>query len=434
VHTNSQAPSPATTIAERLSGGEPYIITFGGQATPWRQTLADLVSLDHALAADVVAVDQAVAERLAPVSTDLLTVTPRGSRLLDDEAAPVAPQHRTTADGADVSVPGILMAQHAALASLPGAGIDPASHAPVSAIGHSQGVLGVSLLQAVQAGERERVIEVHAIARLIGAAATRTTRRLDLGTVGESTPMLSVRGVTRSVLDAVLSRVPGSERISVGVTNGRQAHILSGRPADLEAVVTALEAAAARSAKARKDRRRGGAVLAPVTEFLTTSVPFHTPLLAGAVDDVAAWAAACGLNEKLARDLATAVLIDPVDWPGLVTGALAAGSDAPVRTVLDLGPGNVLVRLTEGVVAGTGTTVVPAGTAKAIDDLDRAGAAPRPGVDRSRFAPRITRLPDGRLTLDTAFTRLTGRSAVLLAGMTPTTVDPAIVAAAANAG
>ncbi|MFC2473974.1 MAG: hypothetical protein ACFNS9_09505, partial [Actinomyces sp.] len=77
VHTNSQAPSPATTIAERLSGGEPYIITFGGQATPWRQTLADLVSLDHALAADVVAVDQAVAERLAPVSTDLLTVTPR---------------------------------------------------------------------------------------------------------------------------------------------------------------------------------------------------------------------------------------------------------------------------------------------------------------------------------------------------------------------
>ena len=41
---------------------------------------------------------------------------------------------------------------------------------------------------------------------------------------------------------------------------------------------------------------------------------------------------------------------------------------------------------------------------------------------------------DGRLTLDTAFTRLTGRSAVMLAGMTPTTVDPEIVAAAANAG
>ena len=55
-------------------------------------------------------------------------------------------------------------------------------------------------------------------------------------------------------------------------------------------------------------------------------------------------------------------------------------------------------------------------------------------MDRSRFAPGLTRLPDGRLTLDTAFTRLTGRSAVMLAGMTPTTVDPEIVAAAANAG
>ena len=283
MHTTSQAPSPATTIAERLSGGEPYIITFGGQATPWRQTLADLVSLDQALADDVVTVDRAVAERLASVATDLLTVTPRGSRLLNDEAAPVVPQHRTTADSADVSVPGILMAQHAALASLPAAGIDTTAHAPVGAIGHSQGVLGVSLLDAVRAGNREGVIEVHAIARLIGAAATRATRRLDLGTVGESTPMLSVRGVTRSVLDSVLSRVPGSERISVGVTNGLQAHILSGRPADLERVVTALEAAAARSAKARKDRRRGGAVLAPVIEFLTTSVPFHPPLLAGAV-------------------------------------------------------------------------------------------------------------------------------------------------------
>ena len=441
VHETAQNTATSTTIAQRISGGQAYIATFGGQATPWRSTLDELVSLDLNLAAALVAVDEEVSRRLAPVATDLLTITPRGPRLLDDRAAPVCPAHRTAADGADVSVPGILMAQHAALASLGAAGVDVEAHAPVSAVGHSQGVLGVALLQALggtQRGTRsgapsEAVVQVHAIARLIGAAATRTTRRLDLGTVGESTPMLSVRGVTRPVLDAVLERVPGSERISVGVTNGRQAHILSGRPADLERVITALEAAAARSAKARKERRRGGAVLAPLTEFLGTSVPFHTPLLAPAVQDVAAWAGACGLDESLARDLAQAVLIDPVDWPALVTRALNAG-DSPVRTVLDLGPGSVLVRLTEAVVAGTGTTVVPAGSAKDIDNLDRPGAAPAAAVDRSRFAPRLTRLPDGRLTLDTAFTRLTGRSAVLLAGMTPTTVDPAIVAAAANAG
>ena len=430
----------APTSAERVSAGEPYVLAFGGQATPWRATLDELVGLDHDLAAALVELDSAVAARLAPVATDLLTITPRGARLLTDAAAPVNPVVASAggaaADTADVSVPGILLAQHAVIASLPAAGVDVTGAAvPAAVIGHSQGVLGVALLEALTAaGGRaadERVVDVHAIARLIGAAAARTTRRLDLGTVGQSTPMLSVRGVTRQVLDVVLARVPGSESLSVGVTNGRQAHILSGRPADLEAVVSALEAAARRSADDRKERRRGGAVLAPVTEFLTTSVPFHTPLLAPAVEEVVAWAERAGLDASLARSLAVAVLIDPVDWPALVTSALAP---TRARLVIDVGPGTVLARLTEAVVAGTGTIVVPAGTARGIDDLDRPGAAPAPTVDRARFAPRLSRLPDGRLTLDTAFTRLTGRSAVMLAGMTPTTVDPGIVAAAANAG
>ncbi len=436
---SSQPTTTRTTTADRLTQGEPYVLTFGGQATPWRQTLSELVGTDRDLAARLVAIDEAVSQRLAPVATDLLVVTPRGARLLDDAAAPLAPA-TTSADTADLSVPGILMAQHAALAGLPAAGVDVlGSAAPARVIGHSQGVLGVALLQALAAADGEAtapsVIDVHALARLIGAAAARTTQRLGMGPAGESTPMLSVRGVTRDVLNAVLARVPGlagEHAVTVGVANGRLAHILSGRPADLERVVTALEKAAARSAEDRKERRRGGAVLAPVTEFIATSVPFHTPLLTQAVTDTVAWAERCGIDTDLARDLAIAVLTDPVDWPGVVTAALSDAGGA--RLVLDLGPGTVLVRLTEGVVAGTGTSVVAAGTAKALDDLDRPGAVPAQPVDRSRFAPSLTRLPDGRLTLSTAFTRLTGRSAVLLAGMTPTTVDAEIVAAAANAG
>ncbi|WP_250729925.1 fatty acid synthase subunit beta domain-containing protein, partial [Actinomyces sp. 187325] len=447
---SSQPTTTRTTTAERLAQGEAYVLTLGGQATPWRATLSELASTDRDLAAGLVALDEAVCRLLAPVSTDLLVVTPRGARLLDNDATPLSPA-TAAADTADVSVPGILMAQHAVLSCLPAAGVNVLGEAaPAQVVGHSQGVLGVALLQALSStvrGDRATdagpgslgstvpaVVEVHALARLIGAAAARTTQRLGLGTTGTSTPMLSVRGVTRDVLDSVLARVPGlagDHAVTVGVVNGRQAHILSGRPADLERVVTALEQAAARSAEDRRERRRGGAVLAPVTEFLATSVPFHTPLLSQAVADVVAWAGRCGIDTDLARDLAVAVLTDPVDWPALVTRALAA---ADARLVLDLGPGTVLARLTEAVVAGTGTGVVAAGTARALDELDRPGAAPATSVDRSRFAPRLTRLPDGRLTLSTAFTRLTGRSAVLLAGMTPTTVDAEIVAAAANAG
>mgnify|MGYP000408986899 CR=1 FL=1 len=41
--TMSTTPSTATTAAQRLADGEPYIVAFGGQATPWRAVLADLV-------------------------------------------------------------------------------------------------------------------------------------------------------------------------------------------------------------------------------------------------------------------------------------------------------------------------------------------------------------------------------------------------------
>ncbi|MCG5651051.1 hypothetical protein L0P53_14050, partial [Holdemanella sp. DFI.5.21] len=51
----------------------------------------------------------------------------------------------------------------------------------------------------------------------------------------------------------------------------------------------------------------------------------------------------------------------------------------------------------------------------------------------TRFAPSIIHTSAGD-KVRTAFTELTGKAPVLLAGMTPTTVEPEIVAAAANAG
>ncbi len=415
----------AQTTSARLAAAEPYVLAFGGQATPWRQSLRELAGTDQSLARALTTIDEAVADRLSPVATELLTTTPRGLRLLDEQAEPTTPETQSGPDGADVSVPGILLAQHATLMALDDLGVDLFDNRPVATIGHSQGGLGVALLEALMTGGSHRrqpsdaVVQVHALARLIGDAAARTTARIGMSPASGATPMLSVRGTRRDVLDQVVAGVRAHAPISVGVTNGRLAHILSGLPADLAGVVTALERLADASAQDRKQRRRGGAVLAPVTEYLPTTVPFHTQLLAPAVDDTVAWAQACGLDPDLARDLATAVLIDPVDWPATVQAA-AAHPSRP-RLVVDLGPGTVLTRLTQAALAGTGLAVAPAGTSAALDGLDRPGRAPQATVDRSRFAPRLVRLPDGRLSLDTAFTRLTGRSAVLLAGMTPTT-------------
>ena len=40
--TSTTVEAAAPTSAERLSGDEPYVLAFGGQATPWRATLDEL--------------------------------------------------------------------------------------------------------------------------------------------------------------------------------------------------------------------------------------------------------------------------------------------------------------------------------------------------------------------------------------------------------
>ena len=90
--------------------------------------------------------------------------------------------------------------------------------------------------------------------------------------------------------------------------------------------------------------------------------------------------------------------------------------------------------MTSSGLRGTGTGILPAATRGGQRNLLTPGARPEVSPAWSTFAPTAVTLPDGRTVTETSFTRLTGRSPILLAGMTPTTVDAAIVAAAANAG
>ncbi len=102
--------------------------------------------------------------------------------------------------------------------------------------------------------------------------------------------------------------------------------------------------------------------------------------------------------------------------------------------MVDLGPADLSANLTGRALRGRGVTVIPAATEKGRDVLFTAGAEIKEAADWSAHAPRLIDRGDGSPVVDTAFTRLTGKSPILLAGMTPTTVDPEIVAAAANAG
>ncbi|MFP7707634.1 fatty acid synthase subunit beta domain-containing protein [Trueperella sp. LYQ141] len=136
------------------------------------------------------------------------------------------------------------------------------------------------------------------------------------------------------------------------------------------------------------------------------------------------------LEPATVRKLAEEILVCPAQWPEHITRAQEAG----VLWFIDLGPSDALTRMSAPLVQGSGTGFIDASTAAAMQDLDTAGVEIPEPRSYTEYLPRLVTLPDGRTVLDTAFTRLTGRSPIMLPGMTPTTVSPEIVAAAANAG
>ena len=430
----SSAPShqnPGTqrsgVLLDRLRDGEPYALAFGGQGAAWLEALAELVR-DHALEADLTTLLDEVDELLTPVAGELVR-TGRlfeplawvdalavGESAEDDEA--VTPPSGLS-DPA-VSVPGILLTQIAGLRAVAQLGLDPQVVRPVATIGHSQGVLATHLLSGVSD------VELFAVARLAGAAARIVGKRR--GLLGET--MVSVSGVATERVQQIVAELPTSLRVVAHLRNGRRAVVLSG-PAESLAAVTARFEAITVAEKADRERKiTGGAPFDPIIEPVAADLAFHHPELAEIGDLVAEWAARCGLDADRARALTLESLVDPVDWVAALESALDAGA----RWIIDLGPSDVASRLSARELASRGAVALAPTTRRGRRELTVAGATPTLPTPWSAHAPAVVTLPDGTTRVETAFTRLTGKSPVVLAGMTPTTVDAKIVAAAANAG
>ncbi|MFI9414145.1 fatty acid synthase subunit beta domain-containing protein [Nocardia gamkensis] len=426
-------------LLDRLLDGVPYALAFGGQGAQWLSELEE-IGRDSALEPELTALVNEAATLLEPVAAQLLVVRPVGfdpigwmleNELADtDEGETSAAPSEHVLRSAAVSMPGVMLTQVAAVRALRLQGLDPAAHAPVAIVGHSQGLLAAA---AVEAGGA-RDAELLAVAQMIGAAAGLVARRRGLMPVGERSPMVAVSNVDPEQLRAVVAEVcegadPAASAV-VSIRNGRRRAVLSGPPAQLERVRQRCAQMHDEQARERDAKVRGGAVFAPVFEDVAVDVAFHHPALSDTVELVSSWATQCGLDAELAGRLARQILVDPIDWVEVVEGVISAGA----QWILDLGPGDLLSRVTSGTLKGTGLGMIAAATRAGQRSLLTPGAAPEPATPWSAFAPRPVRLPNGRIVVETAFTKLTGRSPILLAGMTPTTVDAKIVAAAANAG
>lgn len=424
----------STFFLNRLTT-EPHALAFAGQSTPWPVALADQTtdpSLDEALRGHVAAANRL----LAPAAAGLLATT---GRPVDLFGFTPNPARLSAAADATASVEGVALTQLGALLDLEHLGYSVAAAKPVAVLGHSQGVLAVHMTRAIEAAGSieaagKTLDEILAVAALIGAAGTRRVRELGLNPkYGEASPMLSVKGATREQVEALVKRVNNARGpISIAVTNSDNHHVLSGYPEDLAAFAFETEREHQHQAKLREQKLHGGTVFNPTLEYLEVTLPFHSPLMAEAVEQTVSWAGACGFDQDRTRALAEEVLLNHVDWNARVK-ALFNAADPAKLWIVDLGPGNTLGKLIGNVVQGTGIGVVEATTLSERSALSTLESEPERTQNWKALAPRVIETPAGT-KLVTKFSKLTGKPPVLLPGMTPTTVEPEIVAAAANAG
>ena len=329
----------------------------------------------------------------------------------------------------------------------------------VAATGHSQGVWA-ALLVSESLGDEisgDRFgIYLQAVA--LQGLAMEEAHRASLGAFvasGEATPMAAVAGPWRSDLDALLAplnkRLGPSNAVHIGLQNGWHRHSLCASAESLELARDAIEAGVAKWAEAKKRGRRPGRVPSLTWEWLSVSGAFHSPYVAGGADR---------LREDL-RELGFEVDLDALRVPVYLPdgeGEIGTRSDPHGALVecqfgkavhwpqtlldlhraltptlcLDFGPDVGVARLNGSALRGTGVRVVELGVAAGRKRFHEAlGSAP---VSWADFAPSVVRGPDGEVCVDNAFSRATGQCPIILPGMTPTTVDAGIVAAAANAG
>lgn len=402
-------------------GGLPYGLTFAGQATPWQQTLADAIEsvAVRAEVEDLVARGQAV---LAPLGRKLNVVT-GGTLTLDSLLT-------QSASNPSASMPGILLAQFGTLLALSEDGFDTRVRKPAFTAGHSQGVLGAALYEAWVQGDRAKQAQIYALAELLGAAVTAAVRAADSGRSGERFPMLAIQKARPTQIQTLINQADLGDRVSISLVNGPDQIVVSGKPADLEKLKAQARRVQEHEEQLVNAKKRGGKPFSPEFTYLKVDAPFHSPLLQPALEKVRDWAQLAEIDGEIVESLAPAALTEPVDW----AEDLAPTAEHQVHWILDVGPGRALTRISSNTLAGGGIGVIETGTVEGRDHFLTVGTTHHAPADWSDYAPKVTVLPGGKKTVKTAFTRLTGRSPILLAGMTPTTVDPEIVAAAANRG
>lgn len=468
------AAEPALLTAAR-AGEARFGVVFGGQGASWLGELAAL----HAAHPAVRTLVRAASERLRASSSSVemgaLAADVRGFSLQAWAETPASAPSAALSSSL-LSQPGIFVTQMAHLVALAERGFDPAvltGHASV-ATGHSQGVMA-ALVVAEGHGLAPLATRVAEIATyflwqgyrmqeafLASAPAAAVLRASEAAGLGVPTPMAALNGLSRERLEEALAAFhaanPHLAPIDVALDNGFVRKVVSGPTASLVAFARAL---AERKATEKDAFARGRLDRLPMDfqwEFVAASAPFHSQSMEPARRALPADLAREGIAfdpralklPVLAHDgrdlrtctdgaalrdaLVTMQHVEPVLW-GDVCRALRTSVPGGLTHVLDLGPGDAVAKLTAANLRGFGVHVFPAATEAGRRALLVPSKAELPrALDYTQFRPRLSIDAEGKARIANRFTTFAARPPFFLPGMTPTTADAPIVAAAANAG
>ncbi len=343
--------------------------------------------------------------------------------------------------------------------------------------GHSQGIMS-SVVVASSATEAEFIQNTQKAARYLlwqgirmQQVSPETTLNPDI--VAESvaagdgvpTPMLGLLKLTPETVQKYVERVnkklPPERQVELSLINGPRAVVVSGHPESLHRLREAL----------RKDEAKGDQGRVPFSErklefvanYFPVSAEFHSRYMNGVPDLLAKDVDRLGLSfntselaipvyNTLTGDdlrqspkLSVALILQQSVWPVNWEAATAAAhADQGVTHVIDFGPGGTagIGSITARNKEGTGVQVILAGglqgTSALLDksylfDSNPASVRKAPHWAKD-YEPKLVRLPDGTLMVDTKFTRLIGKPPVMAAGMTPTSANESFVNGVINAG
>eukprot|EP00741_Cyanophora_paradoxa_P005622 tig00000912_g5450.t1 len=349
------------------------------------------------------------------------------------------------------------------------------------ATGHSQGIWAAAVLAACSS-EDEMVERCGAAARALFHAglrghleaasitasvlASKTFCSVAASSSTGASAMLSIRRLLPERVQAVIDRLnraseaaegPGAGpwRVEIGLKNGPRHVVACGAPPALQRLYETLrqECVPLGTDQSRVPFSKRKPELD--AQFLAVSAPFHFSKLARAAAEVKArlpgtgfalrpqdlhlpvYAPSDGRDMRsgpadLAADLVDSILVQPLRYDR----ALAACNGwHGVSHLLNFGPGSSSVA--EVQKRGTGVTYVSCASMAGRNAI--LSQQPVPALAAAQhwgrlFAPKVVRLPDGSVALDTRFVRAVGKPPLMIGGMTPSTTGVNPVAAALRAG